>query len=216
MNNIIDIKNDILKAVKNDLPGEDSHLKMIPESRLNNSFDNHTEEIKQSAVLLLLFPENGTYKLPFIKRAQDGSRHSGQIAFPGGKFESCDSSLINTVLREAEEEVGIKSKDVRVLKSLTPLFIPVSNFSVNPFIGMIDYLPEIIINSDEVQVVFLLDLKEILNAKRIEKKIKIRNQTITAPFYVFDEFEIWGASAMILSEFIDLLKTEFNNNRFVK
>ncbi len=208
MNNTIDIKNGILKAVKNDLPGEASHLKMVPESRLNNSFDNNSEEIKQSAVLLLLFPENGTYKLLFIKRAEDGSRHSGQIAFPGGKFENYDNGLINTALREAKEETGIKSKDVRVLKSLTSLFIPVSNFSVNPFIGMIDYVPEIKINSDEVQEVFLLDIEEILRAKRIEKRFKVRNQTITAPFYVFDEFEIWGASAMILSEFIDLLKTE--------
>jgi len=216
MNTVKILKEKILQAINNNLPGEKSHLKMIPESRLNISYDTTSETVKKSAVLLLLFPENGTYKLLFIKRAKDGSRHSGQIAFPGGKFENKDNSLTDTALRETEEEVGIKNADIKVLKSLTSLFIPVSNFSVNPFIGIIDYVPEIRINSDEVHEVFLLDLKEILNAKRIEKEFKIKNQIITAPFYIFDEFEIWGASAMILSEFIDLLKTEFNNNRFVK
>ena len=182
---------------------------MIPESRLNISFDIDAEKIKKSAVLLLLFPENGSFQLLFIKRANDGGRHSGQIAFPGGKFEIDDNNLINTALRETEEEIGINKVYVEILKSLTPLIIPVSNFSVKPFVGMIDTKPEIKMNSDEVQKVYGLDIRDILTAKRIEKTFKVRNQTITAPFYIFDEFEIWGASAMILSEFADLLKTEF-------
>lgn len=196
--------------MKNELPGEKSHLKMIPENRLNISFDINADKIKKSAVLLLLFPENGSFNLLFIKRAENGSKHSGQIAFPGGKFEEVDNVLKNTALRETEEEVGIKEDDIKILKSLTSLFIPVSNFSVNPFVGMIDYKPKIIMNPDEVQEVFSLNIQEVLAAKRIEKTINVRNQIITTPFYVFKEFEIWGASAMILSEFIDLLKTEIN------
>lgn len=196
--------------MKNELPGEKSHLKMIPESRLNISFDSTADKFKKSAVLLLLFPENGSFNLLFIKRAENGSKHSGQIAFPGGKFEEGDNVPENTALRETEEEVGIKENDIKILKSLTSLLIPVSNFIVNPFVGMIDYKPKIIMNSDEVQEVFSLNIQEVLTAKRIEKTIHVRNQIITAPFYVFKEFEIWGASAMILSEFIDLLKTEIN------
>ncbi len=209
MRNNNEIKEKLLNAFRNDLPGSASQLKMIPESRLNMSFDFNPEKIKKSAVLLLLFPENGSYKLLFIKRANDGGRHSGQIAFPGGKFELKDNDLINTALRETEEEIGIDKKGVKILKSLTPLLIPVSNFSVKPFVGMIDEKPEIKMNLHEVQEVYKLDLKKIVSAKRIEKTFNAGNQKIKAPFYIFDEFEIWGASAMILSEFVDLLKTEF-------
>jgi len=204
-----EIKDKLLKAFRNDLPGSASQLKMIPESRLNISFDIDAEKIKKSAVLLLLVPENGSFQLLFIKRANDGGRHSGQIAFPGGKFELEDNSLINTALRETEEEIGINKVQVEILKSLTPLIIPVSNFSVKPFVGMLNAKPEIKINSDEVQKVYGLDIKDILKAERIEKTFIVRNQKIKAPFYIFNEFEIWGASAMILSEFADLLKTEF-------
>ncbi len=209
MNNNSGIKYDFLNALKNDLPGEASHLKMIPESRLNTSLDFDKNTVKKSAVLLLLFPENNSLKLLFIKRATDGSSHSGQIAFPGGKFENKDNDLKETALRETEEEVGIKKKDIQILKQLTSLFIPVSNFSVNPFIGIIEYKPAINMNIDEVEDIFTVDLKEILSAKKTERTFNIRNQTITAPFFIFDEFEIWGASAMILSEFIDLIKPGF-------
>ncbi len=209
MNSGDKIKEKLLRAMQNDLPGEKSHIKMIPESRLNISYDINSETVKKSAVLLLLFPENGTFKLLFIKRATDGSSHSGQIAFPGGKFEDSDNGLINTALREAEEETGIHKNDVKVIKSLSSLFIPVSNFSVYPFVGIINYKPEINLNSDEVQEVYELDITELLSAKRIEKSFTVRGQKLTAPFYIFCEFEIWGASAMILSEFIDLIKPEF-------
>ncbi|NOZ34084.1 MAG: CoA pyrophosphatase [Chlorobi bacterium] len=209
MNSGDKIKEKLLRAMQNDLPGEKSHIKMIPESRLNISCNINSETVKKSAVLLPLFPENGTFKLLFIKRATDGSRHSGQIAFPGGKFENSDNGLINTALREAEEETGIHKNDVKVIKSLSSLFIPVSNFSVYPFVGIIDYKPEINLNSDEVQEVYELDISELLSAKRIDKSFTVRDQKLTAPFYIFDEFEIWGASAMILSEFIDLIKPEF-------
>ncbi len=202
------IKEKILKAIQSNLPGSVSQIKMLPEGRLPKNDIDKTEKIKKSAVLLLLIPENDTYKLLFIKRADDGSKHSGQIAFPGGKVEGVDNGLAETALRECEEEVGIVKEDIIILKPLSSLFIPVSNFFVKPFLGIIDYKPGLNINPDEVQKVFLLDIKELFVAKPVIKKIKVRGKKITAPFYVFDEFEIWGASAMILSEFIDLLKTE--------
>ena len=208
MNNAAEIKQGLLKAMKNNLPGNKSHLKMIPESRLNNP-EYDKKNVKKSAVLLLLFPENETYNIFFIKRTEDNGSHSGQIAFPGGKFEKTDNNLENTSLRETEEEIGIKKEDIRIIKELSPLFIPVSKFLVYPFVGIIDYNPKITINSDEVQEIFSLDFQKIITAKPVEKTFEVRNQKITAPFYIFKEFEIWGASAMILSEFIDLIKNEF-------
>ncbi len=210
MNDDSGIKYKFLNALKNDLPGEISHLKMIPESRLNTSLNFNENTVKKSAVLLLLFSENNSLKLLFIKRAKDGSRHSGQIAFPGGKFENKDNDLKQTALRETEEETGINKKDITILKQLTPLFIPVSNFHVTPFVGIIEYKPAINMNTDEVEEVFTVDLEEILSAKTVEKTFDVRSQKIKAPFFIFEEFEIWGASAMILSEFIDLIKSELN------
>ena len=209
MKNNDEIKQRLLKAIKNDLPGEKSHLKMIPESRLNMSLNFDEKEVKKSAVLLFLFPENGTFNLLFIKRAKDGSRHSGQIAFPGGKFEYFDNGLMNTALRETEEEVGIPKENIKVIKKLSSLFIPVSNFMVYPYVGISDKKPDFKLNTDEVQEIYELDFRKLLSAKRIEKTFMVRNQEIKSPFYVFENFEIWGASAMILSEFIDLIKPEF-------
>ncbi len=210
MSYVENIKDKLLKALQNKLPGHSSHIKMMPESRLNMSYDFDINNVKKSAVLLLLFPENKTYKLIFIKRAEDNGSHSGQIAFPGGKVEISDKDLEYTALRETEEEIGIKKENVRIIRGLTPLFIPVSKFLVYPFVGIIDYFPKLCINKKEVQDVYFADFKIVVSAEKTEKYVSTRNEKITAPFYVFKEFEIWGASAMILSEFADLLKKDFN------
>ncbi|NPA67673.1 MAG: CoA pyrophosphatase [Chlorobi bacterium] len=202
-----EIKNRLIKAVKNPLPGLKSHKKMMPDNRIGNAKNNRPPH--KSAVLLLLFPDKTDLKLIFIKRTQNESIHSGQTAFPGGKFEKTDINLKNTALREAKEEINVNPDKITVIKELTPLYIPVSNFNVHPFVGISETKPRLKASKNEVDRIFTAKLSKLFEIKPVSKIINVRNNIINAPFFIFDEFEVWGASAMILNEFIDLTKPEF-------
>ena len=198
--------NKLNKEFNKELPGFDSQIKVAPKSRGKLIPSDNSEPAKKSAVLILLYPQNGSIFIPFIKRVTDGSPHSGQIAFPGGKFEPGDKDLKSTAIREAEEEIGIDSDKVEVLKELTALYIPVSNYLVSPFVGITDQKPEFVKSKNEVDTIFNVNIKELCEAKVVYKKFTVRDTSISAPFFILKDFEIWGATAMILSEFIDILK----------
>lgn len=201
--------NKLKREFNNKLPGFNSQIKAAPKSRddLNNLVE--TDDPKKSAVLILLYPENDKIYIPFIKRVTDGSMHSGQIAFPGGKFEQSDKNMKSTALREAEEEIGIDQNKVKVLKELTPLYIPVSNYLVWPYVGVADKMPDFVKSDSEVDVIFKVNIKELCEANIVYKEFSVRNTSINAPFFILKDIEIWGATAMILSEFIDILRNAF-------
>lgn len=197
----------ISNTLKTELPGLSAHLKAMPESRRTIESNFNPDHARKSAVLLLLYPDDGAWYLPFIKRTIDGTVHSGQIAFPGGKFEQGDADHYDTAKREAEEEIGIVAEHVHVINSLSPLIIPISNFIVHPVVGFLDYKPEFQILKEEVAEIFSVNINSLLNTEIKLKTIQAGNIEIKAPFFVFDGFEVWGATAMILSEFIDVLKS---------
>lgn len=202
-----DIISSIRNALKEELPGINAHLKVMPESRRTLEARFNPDHARKSAVLLLLYPDNGVWYLPFIQRTIDGTVHSGQIAFPGGKFEEGDADHFDTAKREAEEEIGIVANHVHVINSLSPLVIPVSNFIVHPVVGFLDYKPEFKMFKEEVADIWSVNIKSLLSVEIIIKTIQAGSIEIKAPFYAFDGFEVWGATAMILSEFIDVLKS---------
>jgi 8-oxo-dGTP pyrophosphatase MutT (NUDIX family) len=199
----------ISEAFRSALPGIDSHKKAMPESRRAMLSKFSIEDAKKSAVLLLLYPDQGTWYLPFIKRTVDGTVHSGQIAFPGGKHEDHDSDYIETAKREAEEEIGIRGQDVIVINSLSPLIIPVSNFIVYPVVGYIDYKPKFSMLEEEVAEIHVVDIESLISNSITNKTIQAGNLEIKAPFYEFDDFEVWGATAMILTEFLDVISKTY-------
>ena len=196
----------IRQTLSHDLPGTAAQMKMAPSVR-NAGRRTFNYLPRTSAVMILLyFKEDVLYSAYFKRPVYDGP-HSGQIAFPGGKSEPSDKSLLDTALRETEEEFGILGEKIMVLGSLTPLFIPVSNLEVTPFVGYLDSLPVFIPNIKEVEYIIEIPLLELFK----NKSIKIRNYKtieIETPMYIFDEEEIWGATAMITSE----LETILNNN----
>ena len=123
--------NKLEERLKNPLPGTGAFLKMASEIRLEelqSSYD--TSKAIQSSVLILLFPENKSVKIILILRQQYEGVHSGQVSFPGGRKEKDDKTLIETALRESEEEVGIDADKVMVIGNLTEIYIPPSNFLV--------------------------------------------------------------------------------------
>ncbi len=163
------------------------------------------ESARFSAVLCLIYPVDGELHLLLIKRREDGKAHSGQIGFPGGKYELEDESLEFTAKREAWEEVGIKGEDYQVLGALTPLYIPVSNFKVFPFVafsqGRLDYLPaaDEVAEIIEVPVQVLFDNENKITTDVVSPALPLTLRNVKA-YKIPGEKIIWGATAMILSE----------------
>jgi 8-oxo-dGTP pyrophosphatase MutT (NUDIX family) len=191
------------------LPGKDAHLKMSPQPVDLRRFESPLrEDIRKSGVLILFFPENRHVYFPLIKRPEYPGFHSGQVAFPGGKMEIGDENIIQTALREAEEEIGIDRRQVSVLGQLSDLYIPTSNFLVTPIIGYVESRPDLVGDVHEVAKILLTDLNYILGPEvRKEKILNLeRGVKLNAPYFEIDGEVVWGATAMILSELIHVLQ----------
>lgn len=187
------------------LPGESAHKKMASASRLRlNAKPN--ERTRRSAVLICFYPYQNSIFLPLILRPQYDGVHAGQMAFPGGRMERFDENLTRTALREAQEEVGIRVSDVKILGLLTELFIPPSNFYVQPVVGMLPYRPDFYPDPREVEAVVEVDLDTLLDETIVgDSQIDVRGVLIDAPFYQIQGQRVWGATAMMISELLMVL-----------
>jgi len=191
------------------LPGFPAQIKMSSLTRIHQLMNMFkANDVIQSSVLLLLFPFKGEAGLVLTLRKEYEGVHSGQISFPGGKFEEDDDSLIFTALREAQEEIGIDTIQVQVLGQLTALYIPPSNFLVTPVVGFVPFQPEFIAEPHEVAKIIEIRISDLLEEQKIQqKKIKLRTGlSLKVPCFVIDGNVIWGATAMILSEFKEMIK----------
>jgi 8-oxo-dGTP pyrophosphatase MutT (NUDIX family) len=200
----------ILKSADwSNLPGLQAQLKMTPPTRKSEieSIISKTN-FQNSSVLLLIFEQNNCWKTILIRRASDHSPHSGQMALPGGRYETHDIHIQNTALRETFEEIGIPKEYIEILGELSPVFIPISNHKVVPFVGFLKQLPELVLDKNEVDEVFFIPINDLLNQENIKNEwMNIRNIQIKVPYYLIQNQVIWGATAMILSEFLELLST---------
>ncbi len=199
---------DILKTFfrNEELPGSAAQKLMAPSSR-NPKSVKHSSPIRLSAVMLLLYPKNKKWHIALIKRNTYNGNHSAQVSLPGGKLESGDADLKACALRETYEEVGVYCEADEVIGSLTALHIPISNFMVHPYVLVLDKRPDFRINPDEVEHLIEIPLKLILKQQyQKTKEIISEEHHITAPVYQLENDYIWGATAMILSEFAVILK----------
>lgn len=198
----------IIKNVNTKLPGIYAQQKMAPTVRyLGKTNSKSNKNARKSAVLILLFPSKNNINTVLIKRNVDNSVHSGQISFPGGKHEDSDDSLIYTAIREANEEIGIEPNDVNVIKMLTSLYVPASNFIIYPILAYLNYSPKFYPNPTEVDKVIQLDIAEIQKPTgKGLSYLSFENLKITAPYYKAYNFQVWGATAMILSEVLEIIE----------
>lgn len=197
------LKKELLKS----LPGFVAQSRMIPAASAIERM-HIPDTAKDSAVLCLLIYEAEVWKVLLIRRTTDGSRHSGQIALPGGKFEVEDIDLQETALRETFEEIGLLKDDVEIIGALTPLYVPISNYKIQPFVGIINTTPNWILSQQEVDEIIIMPLRNLLENKEITELIAngIGSQKWVGPAYrVDDKTIVWGATAMILSELEALL-----------
>ncbi|MGM0530162.1 MAG: NUDIX hydrolase [Bacteroidota bacterium] len=190
-----------------DLPGKTAQYKMAPLKR-DLSEPLTTKGTKYAGVLILLYPLEEEYYTILIRRTLYNGVHSGQISFPGGKYEFHDRDLITTALRETEEEIGVSSNEIKVIGKLTPLFIPVSNYIVHPVVGVLKSKPSLERNYKEVEEIFSVKLETLTDPRCLihNDSIYESEHNIEAPYFLYNKFKIWGATAMILSEFIEIHK----------
>lgn len=207
---LIDAEN-IKKALSQSLPGQVSHRKMLP---LNRELSAHPDEqlrIKHSSVLLLLFKKNNELNACLIKRPSHMKHHASQIGLPGGRIEKGETAL-ETAFRETWEEIGISREKIEILGSLSEIYVQVSGFQIHPFVGWINKNPEFTINQNEVEKTISFPLKLITNSFE-EVELETFTGTLKVPCIRFEDEIIWGATAMILSEFYDSIQQFTSTNQ---
>jgi 8-oxo-dGTP pyrophosphatase MutT (NUDIX family) len=207
MNTSIEIINELKKALNTELPASKAHIKLAPDDRIEGLLTRQWPTNAQlSAVTLLLFLEDMEVKLLLMKRTEDNGVHSGQISLPGGRQEPHDKSLQETAIREFFEETGVLLSAGDYLGKLSDLYIPPSNFIVQPFIAFSPKLPKLKPNVSEVKELHSISLADIFGEKAYKKEEIVLRQrgkdsyTIKAPCYKIKELCIWGATAMIICE----------------
>ncbi|MCK9628926.1 MAG: CoA pyrophosphatase [Bacteroidales bacterium] len=198
------------------LPGKPAHLKMAPEHRVS-SLTSEIDPPKgavDSAVMVLLFPQKNDnsitdphlqplmdWQVLLIERAKYNGVHSGEIAFPGGKREESDSDFIETACREANEELALKHRDVTVLGLMSRLYVPPSNFTIHPVLACACWDTELIAREREVISFKKIPVGFFNPATAQTCTIETsRGETVRAPAFIYEDYMIWGATAMILSE----------------
>ncbi|MDD2385244.1 MAG: CoA pyrophosphatase [Bacteroidales bacterium] len=205
MKNIKSLEELLIEKLSKKLPGMSAQKKMIPAFPDNEpEYFNYDQILRDAAVLICLFEDNNRIKTVLIERVEDSGPHSGQIAFPGGKKENTDNDLIDTAIREANEEVGLKTPKESYVGSLTSVQIPISRYNVLPVICIVENIGELFICQNEVRNVFVADLFDLLESESI-RQVCARQITIDAPSYAFGKHIVWGATAMVLKELKEII-----------
>ncbi len=200
------------KQLQNELPGISAHQKMLPPGReLIPPLGNNS--IMQSGVLLLIFQEGKSKKLVLIRRPVTMKNHAGQIAFPGGKMEPQDNGIVETALRESKEEIGIAPEKVRVIGTLSPVYVQVSNFVIHPVVGWYDSQPDFKMEATEVANVHIISIEDMLLPSSLTiHNVETLSGLLSVPGFSIDGLFIWGATAMILTEFLEIY-TKINRGK---
>ena len=192
------------KRINTNLPGKDSHKKMKISYRNEKKNSFNINMAKPAAVLLLLFPDNKKICFYLTKRTEKLKYHKGQISLPGGSNEKGES-LLDTALRETEEEIGVNKNEISILGQITPLFIPVTGFMMTPFIGFTSKEPIIKLDSMEVEELFSVNILDLINNDKLITHRQLNGRDVTIPYFNLNNQQVWGATSMVLSEFKDML-----------
>ena len=193
-------------ALQLPLPGHIARQSMAPRPRPGDRPDLPRPCPHEGAVLLLLYPRDGKLVLPLTLRTQSVELHRGQISLPGGAREPQDDNFQETALREAHEELGVPTEAIQILGALTPLFIPVSGFCVYPYVGYALHPFPICTDPKEVAQVIEVPVEQLLDPGTRQVELHEQDgQRYEIPVYCVEGQKVWGATAMILAEFVALL-----------
>lgn len=202
---------DLQQAFSHPLPGKAAHELLKPYLKINKNIEPpQLVKPKNAAVMTLIYPSDNIPTLLFIERPVYDGAHSGQIAFPGGKFEKGDSSFLDAALRETKEEIGIERQHIKVVGALSEVFVLASNFMVYPFVGLLNEVPALRLEEKEVANTLEIPLYRFFEPDIIKEKV-IKNAlgfNLMAPYYDLDGKVLWGATAMMVSELCAIIKQQ--------
>ncbi len=206
-----DFEKRIVKVTKMELPGETVQFKMAPMERLQElkRVARNQNSAKRAGVLSLFYPsEDFETRLILILRKTYHGVHSAQVGFPGGKLEPEDQNIQDAALRETEEEVGVPRSAISVLKQLTEIYIPPSNFFVQPFLGITSQPPKFVPEEKEVEALIEVNLRDFMDDLNITTQTLSTSyaESIEVPAFQLNGHIVWGATAMMLNEVRELLK----------
>jgi 8-oxo-dGTP pyrophosphatase MutT (NUDIX family) len=184
------------------LPGRETQFRMAPYRRPEDLNFKFPESAKRSSVLASYFIRDSEPCFVLMKRSEDKGVHSRQICFPGGALEKEDASLLDTAIRESNEEIGLKPELIQILGPLSPLYIPVSNFFVQPYMAFLISKPEYLLDPQEAAGVLEISLSELMDDNNEDfRLVDHRGEfTLKTPCFVFEDEVVWGATAMMIAE----------------
>jgi len=186
-------------------PGVEAQLRMAPQPRGGWKPGFAPDLAKPAAALLLLFPVGGQAVILLTKRASDLPNHASQVSLPGGAVDPGET-IEETALREAQEEVGLARRDIRVIGRLTPLHIPVSGFVLHPVVGVAARRPAMRPEPGEVDRIIEAPVGHLLDPARHHRVNRVRDGVeFDMPYFDLDGEQVWGATAMVLAEFAAVL-----------
>jgi 8-oxo-dGTP pyrophosphatase MutT (NUDIX family) len=188
------------------LPGRDAQLRMAPRPRIWPTPD---AILRPAAALLLLYPHAGEWWVPLTVRGSTLRHHGGQVSLPGGRLDHPGESVEEAALREAQEEIGVVPADVDVLGRLTPVPVAVSGHLLSPVVGAASRRPAFAVAAAEVERLIELPLTSLTHPEAVawEQRTRTRppHDVMTVPYFDVDGARVWGATAMVLAEFLALL-----------
>ncbi|HEA31055.1 MAG TPA: CoA pyrophosphatase [Leeuwenhoekiella sp.] len=192
------------------LPGEQAQLEMAPLERVENikNTDIEAKNPREAGVVGMFYPslKNEAMLVLILRKTYKGV-HSNQVGFPGGKRETFDADIEATALRETEEEIGVKRDQITLVKKMTRVYIPPSNFWVQPFMAFTEHTPQFIPEEAEVQAILEVKVSDFLAKESvvIQKITTSYALDLDVPAFLLNENVVWGATAMMLSEIKNML-----------
>lgn len=190
--------------LKEELPSHLAHQKMMPHRQPIKGLGRLPLTAKQSAVLALLYPREEELHTVFILRSTYKGVHSGQISLPGGRKDETDLNLMNTALRETHEELGVSLNNTNVVGSLSPLYVPPSNFVIHPYVAIQYSAPQFTPEEREVAEVLECPVSQLMDRNNMVDFV-LEEQSKVKGFQLNDKV-IWGATGMIIKELIEVLE----------
>jgi len=203
--NLIVFKEKLTKRLKLNLPGMETQLRMLVKPDTPFNFNNNAEDAIPAAVLILLFEQDGNIHFVLTERTHTVEHHRGQISLPGGVQENGED-LSFTAKRETHEEIGINPDDIDIVGELSSLFVIASGFNIQPYIGIYNSVFEPNPAPNEVASVFSGPIQDLINDKNMKSEHRnIHGHNVDVPYYYLNVHKVWGATAIILSEFNTVL-----------
>lgn len=195
----------VREALKSSRPGFEAQQCMMPRPRASSESGKPARE---GGVLLLLYPVEGRLYLVLTRRTEELPSHKGQISLPGGTRHAGET-FEETALREAWEELDLPPSQVEVLGRLTPLHIPPSNYCIRPIVGYTPTQPAFQRDPREVAEILEVPLAKLLDpSTQQEEDWELRGETVRVPFFAVNGDKVWGATAMVLAEFLELIRNQ--------